>query len=65
MAHNLHIHKFDFITFMFYRGDNKPQPTCQIWPASDFVNKVSLEHSLTHSFMYYLWLLLLYINRVT
>ena len=34
---------------MFYRGDNKLQPTGQIWPASDFVNKVLLEHNPSHS----------------
>ena len=32
--------------------------------SSVFVNKVLLEHSFMYSFMYCLWLLLLYKNRV-
>ena len=32
--------------------------------SSVFVNKALLKHSFTHSFMYCLWLLLLYKNRV-
>lgn len=40
----------------FKAGVCKIRLSGQIWPTAPFLNKVLLEHSLRHSFTYYLWL---------